>query len=422
MNNVLFIAYFFPPCGGGGVQRSSKFVKYLPKFNWCPYVLTVRERNLTKDTTLLKDIPSEARVYETFSLEEVFIKVKKRSSEEKHTHRISKGEYRTSKKAFVSRLKRFINQYVFQPDSAILWFPIAVLQGLEILKKNRIDIIYASGSPWTDFLIGAALKKISGKPLVVDLRDPWSLSKDKKILDEYLERKTFGAADAIIMNNEYIKDEYAKKYKEYRRKMLVINNGYDRDDFYGAKPESCDDSKFRCIYAGTLQSVTTAHSFMEALKRLLRERPEIKKKFEVVFIGLTPENIIHDSELKSIVRSEQYKPHDELVSFLKSSNLLLIILNRQPNNRWITTGKVYEYFASGTPILAIVPEGNILFNLIKITGTGSVVEYDDIEGIKDCLWQYIEGSLGYHPDMERVSKFDREVLTMQLVEIFEGCM
>src|SRR5215467_8305543 len=37
---VLFIAYTFPPVGGAGVQRTTKFVKYLPQFGWNASVLT----------------------------------------------------------------------------------------------------------------------------------------------------------------------------------------------------------------------------------------------------------------------------------------------------------------------------------------------------------------------------------------------
>ncbi|HRK73277.1 MAG TPA: group 1 glycosyl transferase, partial [Rhodothermales bacterium] len=38
---VLVIAYYFPPMGGSGVQRITKFVKYLTQFGWEPEVLTV---------------------------------------------------------------------------------------------------------------------------------------------------------------------------------------------------------------------------------------------------------------------------------------------------------------------------------------------------------------------------------------------
>ena len=38
---VLFVSYPFPPVGGAGVQRTTKFVKYLSEFGWLPSVLTV---------------------------------------------------------------------------------------------------------------------------------------------------------------------------------------------------------------------------------------------------------------------------------------------------------------------------------------------------------------------------------------------
>ncbi|MCS4471994.1 hypothetical protein JQ032_01445 [Clostridium botulinum] len=41
MKKVLIIAYYFPPLGWSGVQRTLKFVKYLKDFGWQPIVVTV---------------------------------------------------------------------------------------------------------------------------------------------------------------------------------------------------------------------------------------------------------------------------------------------------------------------------------------------------------------------------------------------
>ena len=35
---VLFLAYFFPPLGGGGTQRSVGFARHLPTFGYEPVV------------------------------------------------------------------------------------------------------------------------------------------------------------------------------------------------------------------------------------------------------------------------------------------------------------------------------------------------------------------------------------------------
>lgn len=414
------VSYFFPPCGGGGVQRSSKFVKYLPRFYWKPYVLTVRERNLEKDLSLLKDIPPEAEIFETFSLEELFIRNSKKDfSEINLINHSRQNKIKKLRSKVFFRVKKFINKYVFQPDSAVLWFPFAMIYGVRIIKKYSIDLIYACGSPWTGLLIGAALKKITKKPLVVDLRDPWSMNADNKILDKYFEIFSFRLANSIIINTESMREAYGNKYSEYKSKMVVITNGYDNEDFIDLKSIESDKKKFRVVFSGSVQSPIT---FFKAVKDLLRERPEFKKRLEILFIGLPSKSLIYNNDLGEIIKIINYKPHDELLSYLINADLLLIILKPGTNNRWIIPGKVYEYFATKKPILAVVPEGNPLFGLVKLTGTGSVVEFNDINVIKHYLLKYIEGRLNYQPNIELISQFERKYLTAQLVEIFKNCV
>jgi hypothetical protein len=64
---VLVISYFFPPLGGSGVQRSLKFVKYLPQFDIEPIVLTVKPSCVRgpKDKGLLDQLPKEIKIYRT---------------------------------------------------------------------------------------------------------------------------------------------------------------------------------------------------------------------------------------------------------------------------------------------------------------------------------------------------------------------
>ncbi len=68
--NVLFISYLFPPAAGGGVQRSSKFVKYLPQFGWNPIVLTVKEPyDFYRDDEMMTDVLGKCDIIRTFSIE-----------------------------------------------------------------------------------------------------------------------------------------------------------------------------------------------------------------------------------------------------------------------------------------------------------------------------------------------------------------
>ena len=143
---VLFIAYLFPPAGGGGVQRSSKFVKYLPKFGWQPLVLTVKEPyDFYSDDTLIKDLGDDVKVYRTFSIEPMrwVRKILKKGSQKKieqkkesrHTHN------KSLKPGFLVKLKT----YILVPDNEILWLPFAVLKGMRIIKREHRIIMHDPG-------------------------------------------------------------------------------------------------------------------------------------------------------------------------------------------------------------------------------------------------------------------------------------
>lgn len=64
---MLVIAYYFPPMGLSGVQRTLKFVKYLPEFGWKPIVLTITPTTYyAYDETLLKELDnSQIEIHRT---------------------------------------------------------------------------------------------------------------------------------------------------------------------------------------------------------------------------------------------------------------------------------------------------------------------------------------------------------------------
>ena len=70
MNKVLIVTYYWPPAGGGGVQRIAKFCKYLPEFGWEPVVLTVAGGNYAvTDESLLDEVAGVEKVYRAPTLE-----------------------------------------------------------------------------------------------------------------------------------------------------------------------------------------------------------------------------------------------------------------------------------------------------------------------------------------------------------------
>lgn len=61
---LLLVTYPFPPVGGAGVQRVTKFVKYLPRHGWEVSVLTVANPSVPLfDPSLLDDIPANTIIH-----------------------------------------------------------------------------------------------------------------------------------------------------------------------------------------------------------------------------------------------------------------------------------------------------------------------------------------------------------------------
>ena len=159
--NVLYIAYYFPPLGLSGVQRTLKFVKYLPSYGWKPTVLTVGPTGYYAfDESLLREIEeAQVDVIRTGSLD-----INRMMKGKRPVRMPSEG---------LRKILQFFGDLFLIPDSKIGWKRKAVKAASELLRTKHFDAIVATAPPQTDFLIGYILKKRFKVPLVLDYRDAW---------------------------------------------------------------------------------------------------------------------------------------------------------------------------------------------------------------------------------------------------------
>ncbi|MEW6685536.1 MAG: glycosyltransferase [Candidatus Edwardsbacteria bacterium] len=420
MKNVLFIAYYFPPLGMSGIQRTLKFVKYLPEFDWHPLILTIRQTvYYAKDFSLFKEIPNSAEVYRTFSLEPLSLWSYLKS--------FLGGQKGLSVQSFATTRQRFkvFNDWLFIPDNKTGWLPFAFWSGLKLIKKGEIDVIYSTAPPYTSHLIGYLLKKCSGKPLVLDFRDLWT---QRPLLsyptlfhqraNEFLERKILQEADQIITISELWKRNWILKYSFLpEQKFTVISHGFDSEDFIGVIPHRTE--VFTVTHAGALIEITAKYFFL-ALKSLLEEYPEFKNKMAVKFIGVAKreeQEIVREFGLENTVRFIPYLPHQQCLQAEADSDVLLLLTMEEEEMR--IRGKLYEYLGTGKSILAITPEGETA-NLIKELKVGKVVSPKDISGIKEAILSYYhQYANGFLPTFKpAIKRFDRKNLTLHLAEVF----
>ena len=409
MNKVLLIAYHFPPLGGGGVFRTLKFTKYLPEFGYQPHVLTVKNPMYRiKDPTLIREIPPSAKVYRTFSFEHIILRA--------------------------PRLLGINLKWFYVPDENIGWLPSAVRQGEKIIRKANIDIVYATAPIFTSFLIGFLLKRKTGKPLVVDYRDPWTQnvfieypSKLHKKIEDKLEKFVLETADHVIVTSDPMKHHLVEKYPFTKGKIDTITNGFDPEDFKNLTVKK-DKEKFVIAYTGSLYGRRTGEKVFMAFRDLIKANPELETKIQVLITGLISKQDVFSIEkfgLKNVIKLLGYRSHKESLSLMANADILLLMMSLEEvcNARSGTLtipGKVFEYLGIKRPILAIVPPGPAA-NIIRSTKTGVVVSPQDTGVIAQTILKLFQDwKNGTLEVLESdISKYDRRVLTQKLVNVFQ---
>ena len=163
---ILMLAYFFPPLGGAGVQRSLKFARYLPAEGWDPTVVTVRSQDYwMADATLAAEIGATTEVIRTASFTGLTLL---RRLTPRHSG--GSGAPRRSTRT-IGRL-RALSGWVLVPDSYVGWTPYAWRAALEAHRRRPFDAIYTTSSPDSAHLAGRTLARRLGLPWVADFRDP----------------------------------------------------------------------------------------------------------------------------------------------------------------------------------------------------------------------------------------------------------
>lgn len=443
--NVLFIAYHFPPIGGSGVQRSLKYVKYLPSNGYNPVVVTVKDgHNFAYDYGMLKEIPKEIKVYRSNSGEMLWLRNKIENTNKvlkKFKISFSK-EGRNTLDSNVSSKEKGLKEKVFElleynyyiPDTKIRWYKHAVKDiKNRILKENDIDVIYSTSAPYTDHLIALNIKKYTNKPWVADFRDPWigngaisnKYSKKRINKEKEMEAEVIKMADIVINVTEPITQMYKKRYPMYSDKFITITNGFD-----GGEKENIEIIKndvFKITYAGLLDSTRNPQSLIKALENLYLKRPEIFEEIRVDFIGYIAEDlkdIIIKSNISKFININSYVEHKEILNYMASSNINLIILPDNEESKGVFTGKIFDYILVEKPILGIMPTNGVASNLINDNNIGLAVNHNEIDKIEEYIYtQYKRFKNGEDlstNSIEKCKQYDRRVLTKKLSKVFDN--
>lgn len=391
-HKVLMIAGFFPPAGGVGTFRITKFVKYLRDYGWEPIVITMREENyhplVMLDHSLMNDIPYGIKVVRT--------KVCK-------SHNIN--------------------------DIGLRWIPFLFFELRRIIIKEHPTVAYFTAGPFFPLIIAPIVKTFFKLDYVVDLRDPWTLSyKDepvnlrrgkKELIGRYfsykIEKSVIKKAKKIICVSDEMCEEYRKAYKNSPTgNFTVITNGYDEDDYQSAP--SSKFHKYTVVYTGRFMVGRTFRDpsiFFQSMK-ILRDRG-IDIKF--IHVGKAEKIVFEKATIAGIQDSVECvgeMTYKESIAFAQRADLLLLIGCGQKSEQ---TAKIFDYFGCKRPILALARLDGGIEKIVKHIPYARIIENSNPMFVASTIMEFYDNRFEILPNNIDFSMFSRKYLTRCLGDV-----
>jgi glycosyltransferase involved in cell wall biosynthesis len=386
---VLLVTLYFPPAGGGGVQRPLKLATHLPELGIETHVLAPDDPKwIHRDDELPP--PTLAWVHRVR-----FIGPQGRKPAEEL--------YGTMGLERVTKQATLFGRRLLLPDENVTYNLTAIPAAIRIARAEGIDVVITTSPPPSVHFIGAAVKRATGARWIADLRDSVVAHphRDAQKLSVRVKEQGVQAvaslvarqADAIVAVSDAIAEEM--RARSPRGQVVTIANGSDFEDFHGLEYRRGD--LFRITHAGSFFGKRDPRPFLTALARV----DGLIARFVGDFRAADRE---WASAIMDRIELIPYAPHRRALELQRESEaLLLLIPEADGRGRGVLSGKVFEYLAAERPILAVVPPEGAAAELVRATGAGVVVAPDDIDGM--------ERELAAMRDLWRAGRLDGSPLT-----------
>lgn len=420
-NRIVLITYYWPPSGGSGVQRWLKFVKYLSKQGHNVHVITPENPAFfVQDETLSREIPKDVVVHKLPIWEPTML------FGGKGKNKLSSNKLGSSDKSLFVKVVSWIRGNLLIPDGRVFWVKRVRKYLKHLLDTEDVNAIITTGPPHSIHMIPLNIDRDKNVKWIADFRDTWS---QIDFLQEFgttqwammrhrvLEKRVMQNADIVTTVNQ----KTAELLEEVSgRAIELLYNGYDPEDFK-SKSSNKNTNKFIISHFGLLNNLRYPENLFGVLEELCRENADFQRDLQIELGGIIEDHIIErlvDSpELGKCFINCGYLSHEEVIDRYLNSSLLLLLLNNSELGKTIMTGKVYEYVASGTPILGIGYTESEPAKLISETHTGHFFSYEEKDSLKDYLRDLYADRIEWQPKIKNIEKFSRSQNVKKLVEL-----
>jgi glycosyltransferase involved in cell wall biosynthesis len=409
MKNLVMIAYNFPPDGSAGVHRPLRFVQHLPALKWNTIVVSLQASHFERyDPGLLALVPKETEVVrvpprDPWHSIQARRAQKLRRKMDNEPPGLSSRNGASHEVPFRSRIREIVRRaeaWCYHPDPAMGWIGPAVRAALKICARKRPNAIYATGGPWSSFIVAQRASQQTGVPYIVDFRDSWTMSYDdfdlkrppwairlnRRILYNLFER-----AQAIVFRYQSEAECYWRAYRSAltASKIHIIPNGYSGpiDEFISPEGAKCT-----IFYAGTL-SPYYYDTLLQALQHLKNSDPNRAAQLRFVFVGEGTEVLADQAaaaRLSDIIETMGSVSYSKVVGLQQNAHVLLLLGVKPMRGYELCGSKVFGYLKANRPILGIVSPADEVTKILHGVGVSTVADTASVREIVAVLRRLLD--------------------------------
>lgn len=416
------ICYYYPPLTDVGCVRSIYFSEYFRRYGWIPHVISAKNPDRTFCSIGNELPPAGMDVQYSYSVLNPY----------RILGKLNGALTRALQLFGIKQRRNYFNELLCIPDLFIGWIPLTILKGLQLVRKYKIDYVYVSCSPFSAAIIGVMIKKITGRALVLDFRDPFAMHVPayenhtwfRKRIDKAIEKHLLSNADLFVLTTEETRKDYVERYPQIENKTYTIYNGFEPKQYLADKPSKY--SKFTIVYAGQFyfyarRLQTYTNMFFEALLRLKKGGRIDQDNFQFLFYGSDAnemESISREYGVDELVIVSQKIPHQEVIRIIQKSQLQLLRILKP-----MISTKLFEGIALNIPLLATIPGGEVE-EIIRKYSPGSCIITDEsseevADAILDAMWKCDNDKAQDNHVEDFLEEYSRENQALKLMDIIK---
>lgn len=418
---ILFIACYSPLINNSASIETLQYLNNLAKIDENEvHLLTVNfpKNSIYYDEYILSMLNEKVKMH-IISGGKIFEKIMPKKPSNKAAVNSSQNN-----KSFIKSMIKKGKSIIAVPDMYFNWAKAASKYGIELMKKEKFDVMFSMHEPPSSHICAMKIKEeFKDLPWVTYWSDPWlkdstreNISPVRRKYEQSFERKVVNLSDRFIFVTKANRDDYVNSYNIPIEKTFIVTRGYDEKQYKEIKeksnPKLIEKEKINFVYAGEIFSkLRNVNPFIDALNVIKNENIDLYNKLNIMFFG----NIDSDevkNKLNAIdkVSVSPRISYDEALGYMLNSQVLLLFGNK--NSKQIPA-KVYDYFgAEGLIFVILGDENDPIKDVVKnkekcivvnnnvdeivngINKIASMIELGIKHGaIEEYKWQYISKRL-----------------------------